>query len=296
MVSIKKPQAPTPATGDDLSGACAVARKHLALLRTALAGQAAPVQAHIDAAMDAVYSIEQNIDDSFSAMQQIADVVALAAAPGVTEARRVRELEEALADARDSVDAIATARDLSAARHAEALAKRDRVIASMHEELATVHAEVMAVGIERDSAWDTADGAQNAIGGARHLEVRVARRDEVISEMHYDIAEVHAEALALEIERDEARERVVELQDAARLLELELEATRAERERYRDRLRDAVDAARANRTAELAGGWMPLTGRLERPGGRRVARTTTELVRRAAAPPLPSAGEEAKTA
>ncbi|PKN56470.1 MAG: hypothetical protein CVU56_16045 [Deltaproteobacteria bacterium HGW-Deltaproteobacteria-14] len=290
MVSLKNPHPPVRTAGDDLSSACAEARKHLALLRIALESQADPVQLHIDAAMHAVETIEYGIDDSFCAMRQIADAVALAP-PGASD-RRLREIEEALADARDSVDAVMTARDVAAARHAEALAKRDRVIANMHEELATLHAEVMALGVERDAAWS----GRGARGGADHVEALMARRDHVINDMHHEIADVHAEALTLEMERDQARERIAALEDATRLLELDLEATRAERERYRDRLRDAVDAARTGRAAELAGGWMPLTGRLDRPGGRRVARTTTELVRRAAAPPLVSAGDDVTTA
>jgi len=182
----------------------------------------------------------------------------------------VDAIEEAVVDARESVSAISAARDIAAAQHADALARRDRVIAAMHEELATVHAEVLALQLDQDAAEARHGDRVGSLGA------KIAGRDAVIHEMHHLIADAHAEAMTLERERDDARARLTELEDAARMNEIELEAVRAERDGYRDKLRDALDAARSGRVAELTSGWLPLTGRVDRPGGRRVGRTTAD--------------------
>ena len=290
-------ESPSLALGSDAMTPCGAVREHLLRLRAEI-GRPQPddglLRLHIDAAIDAANAAEDGIEDAFAALQQVADAAAVAAETVPSEAARREALAAELDAARESVGALLAGREVTAARHAEALAARDRVIVSMHEELAEVHAEAYAVGIERDAARAAERAAEAAAGAARHLEELLLQRDRVINEMHQDLAEAHAEALTLEGERDTAAGRVaqaerasavaqaqlVAFEDAASLLEVELDVTQQERERYRNRLRAALEAARAGRLAELTTGWMPLTGRADRPVSRRVARTTTEQVRR----------------
>ena len=276
-------------------------RRHLGALRD-LAGASVPggqaVQAHLDRAVAELDTLEALAREALRAVRD-------RSAESAAEAAR---FEAEIAAERDALEAALASRQVAEARFEEALRARDAVIQALHGDVVEAHVEALALERARDAA------RAELLALTEYYEAAMQRRDEVIRDMHGELAELHLEAMTLSGERSaalaraEAAEGWNEESDERGALRAEADAARrearalaealtqatgelrrasqdlalaeAERDTYRTRLREAVEAARAGRLGEFGSGGRFATVRAERVGTRRQVRATAELTRR----------------
>jgi len=278
-------------------GPSARLRQHLMALGEGRGGSSEALE-HMAAAVAALDEIEALARGALAAVRETA----------AARAMEVAGFELALTEAREAKDAALAGREVAVAQREAALTLRERAMAALRAELEEVHGEAVVLERERDGARHEVRTLSN------FFEEALERRDRIICEMHEEIAEAYAEAFEAERTRDAARARAeaaeawnedlahtdelraelaeahaevrrvsVELDDSVEMLRrvtLELSVLEAERDTYRARLRDAVEAARAGRLGDFVPGGRFATVRAERVGNRRLARTTSELSRR----------------
>lgn len=191
-------------------------------------------------------------EEALEAAQRVLDVATLASAREVA-------LEEALADERARADALAA--ELDAAHEATAAARVGRDV------LAERHAEAIAL--------------------REHVQAQLRAE---IDELEQALARRGPAAAQPVVAPDAWPPPVGDAAAEIALLKAELDYVRGERDGYRARLKEALEAVRGGDLQEFRPGGRFVTGRMERPRGARVTVRTSENAARSHGPapqPIP---------